>query len=259
LRILDLRYDETPALKEYRSDEDDSMNLVLLEHGDFIDEDHVQLLGRKLEYVRTVHRARVGDALQVGIVGGKIGRGRIDRIDGEALEMTIRLEMDPPKPLPLHLVLALPRPKVLNRTVAAAVSMGIREIDLINSWRVEKAYWKSPRLSESNLRTQAMLGLEQAGDTMLPAIRLHRLFTPFVREELSRGIEGQLALLAHPGTAVECPRNVAKPVVLAIGPEGGFIDREVATFREIGFETVSLGQRILRVETALACLVGKLF
>ena len=66
-------------------------------------------------------------------------------------------------------------------------------------------------------------------------------------------------MLAHPGTEATAPRSVTKPVVLAIGPEGGFIDREVNTFRDIGFTEVSLGPRILRVETALAFLVGRLF
>ena len=106
---------------------------------------------------------------------------------------------------------------------------------------------------------QYILGLEQAGDTILPAIRLHRLFKPFLREELPKSIGDKLALLAHPRGAMEAPRNVRQPVVLAIGPEGGFIEQEIQTFREIGFTAVSLGPRILRVETAIACLIGRLF
>ncbi len=137
--------------------------------------------------------------------------------------------------------------------------MGIPEIDLINSWRVDKSYWMSPLVSEQNLRMQCILGLEQAGDTILPAIRLQRLFAPFVREELPHIIKGRLALLAHPGGQVAAPRDVAGPVVLAIGPEGGFIEREVNTFRDAGFTAVNLGPRILRVETAFASLIGRLF
>lgn len=232
------------------------MNLVLLDAADFTDENHVRLTGRRLEYVTKIHRAMAGDNLRVGVLGGKIGWGHVQRIDKDAVEMTVRLEVEPPASLPLRLILALPRPKVLNRTIAAAVSMGIREIDLINAWRVEKAYWKSPKLSEENLRMQAILGLEQAGDTMLPTIRQHQLFVPFTRE---LQIEGRLALLADPGGERECPRAVTRPVVLAIGPEGGFIERELQTFRDLGFATVSLGRRVFRVETALAYLVGRLF
>jgi 16S rRNA (uracil1498-N3)-methyltransferase len=235
------------------------VNLLLLEADDFIDEHRVRLTGRRHLHVREVHGASGGDELRVGLVGGRIGRGHIERIDANALEMNVCLDHEPPEPLPLRLVLALPRPKVLNRIVAAAASMGIREIDLINSWRVDKSYWMSPLLSDQNLRLQCILGLEQAGDTILPAIHLHRLFTPFVREELPQVIPGRLSLLAHPGVPIASPRKVEVPVVLAIGPEGGFIEREVNTFRDIGFSAVNLGPRILRVETAFACLIGRLF
>ena len=234
------------------------MNYVLLEREDFVGENRVRLEGRRLLHVREVLGSTSGDELRVGVIGGRTGWGRVEHVDGDALVMDVRLENEPLEPLPLRLILALPRPKVLNRTIAAAASMGIREIDLINSWRVEKSYWKSPRMSAKNLRMQSILGLEQSGDTILPTIRLHRLFAPFVRKELSGEIAGKLALLAHPRGAIDAPRNVDRPVVLAIGPEGGFIERELETFQEIGFTAVSLGPRILRVETIIACLIGRL-
>jgi RsmE family RNA methyltransferase len=235
------------------------VNLVLLEDSDFIDGNRVRLCDeRRLLHIRKVHRAGVGDQLRVGRINGKVGTGHIEKSEDRALGLTVDLFKDPPAALPVRLILALPRPKVLNRTIAAAVSMGIREIDLINAWRVEKAYWQTPKLSEDNLRMQAIFGLEQSGDTILPTIRKHQLFVPFVREELPQRLSGGLALLAHPEGAAECPRNVNAPVVLAIGPEGGFIEREVGTFREIGFTPVSFGARILRVETALAFLIGRL-
>jgi RsmE family RNA methyltransferase len=241
---------------------DKAVNFILLEPEDFIEKDRVRIEGRRLDHIRGILGSVEGSELRIGVLNDRIGKGRVERIDNDALEMSVSLDTEPPKPLPLRLILALPRPKVLNRTIAAAASMGIRKIDLINSWRVEKSYWDSPRLLESNLRMQCMLGLEQAGDTVLPTIRLHRLFTPFVRGELRdsiTAIKDCRALLAHPGADIAAPRNISEPAVLAIGPEGGFIEREVATFQEIGFASVNLGPRILRVETAIACLVGRLF
>jgi len=238
---------------------DKAVNFILLEREDFSGKDRVRIAGRRLEHIRRVLGSVEGTELRVGLLNDRIGKGQIERIDNDALEMSVTLESEPPPPLPLRLILALPRPKVLNRTIAAAASMGVRQIDLINSWRVEKSYWDSPRLLESNLRMQCILGLEQAGDTVLPVIRMHRLFTPFVRGELRESIVDHLALLAHPAADTPVPRNLSGPVVLAIGPEGGFIVREVETFQEIGFTPVNLGPRILRVETAVACLVGRLF
>ena len=235
------------------------MNLVLLEPRDFVSENRVRFSGRRLKHILEIHKANRGDELRVGVINGRIGLGLIEGIDDNSIEMSVRFLADPPPPLPVRVILALPRPKVLNRTIAAAVSMGIREIDIINAWRVEKAYWESPRLSEENLRQQSMAGLEQAGDTVLPIIRLQKLFTPFIRDELPQELEGKRALLAHPGGQNPAPRRATEPVVLAIGPEGGFIEREADTFRTIGFEHVNLGSRILRVETALAFLIGRLF
>ncbi|MFL6245226.1 MAG: 16S rRNA (uracil(1498)-N(3))-methyltransferase [Thermoanaerobaculia bacterium] len=235
------------------------MNLILLFAEDFVDDRRVVLTGRRLEHVTNVHRAAVGDALIVGVADGRIGRGEITRLDATALEMRVTLDADPPAPLPLTLVLALPRPKVLNRVIAGATSLGVKRIHLINAWRVEKSYWKSPRLSEENLLAQRILGLEQARDTTLPAISLHRFFRAFVEEELPAIARDSLALVAHPSATTECPRDVAQPVTLAVGPEGGFIEEEIASLQRAGFTPVALGPRILRVETAVASIIGRLF
>ena len=231
------------------------MNLILLFESDFTGGHRVRLAGRRLAHVTEVHRAAVGDSLVVGLLGGNIGTGTVTRLDREALEMDVAFEAEPPPPLPLTLILAVPRPKVLNRVIAGAASLGVKRIHLVNAWRVEKSYWKSPRLTEENLREQAILGLEQARDTVLPEITLHRLFRPFVESFTPCG----MALVAHPGAVAECPRDVKGSVTLAIGPEGGFIAAEVESFERTGFTPVSIGPRILRVETAVAALVARLF
>jgi 16S rRNA (uracil1498-N3)-methyltransferase len=227
------------------------MNLILLFEEDFIAEGEVRLTGRRLEHVRKVHRAAVGDTLVVGALQGRIGRGEVTRLDAEALEMRVTLEREPPAKLDVTLVLAVPRPKVLNRVLASATSLGVKRIFLINAWRVEKSYWKSPRLGEENLLLQRVLGLEQARDTVLPSIEMRRFFRPFVEDELPAIVEGTRALVPHPG-ASQPLMTIDEPVTFAIGPEGGFIAEEIASLERIGFETVSLGERILRVETAVA-------
>src|SRR5207253_8144694 len=160
------------------------MNLMLLFPEDFVSDTRARVEGRRLQEIR-----RIGsDELRVGVVNGRVGTAKV--VNGE---LEVHLDADPPPLLPLTLVLALPRPKVLNRVIASATSMGIKRIFLINAWRVEKSYWKSPRLSSENLRTQSILGLEQARDTVLPHIELRRFFRPFVEEELPALAAGSLA------------------------------------------------------------------
>lgn len=231
------------------------MNLILLFEDDFVSADTVRLTGRRRDHIREVHRAAIGDELVVGLAGGKIGRGIVVN---DALEMTVVLDQDPPSPPDIALVLALPRPKVMNRVIAAVASLGIKRLFLINSWRVDKSYWKTPRLSPDNIRRQAILGLEQARDTILPHIELRRLFRPFVEEELPVIAKGTTALVAHPYATDECPRNIAGPVTMAVGPEGGFIAQEIESLMRAGLRPVSLGPRILRVETVVAAIAGRL-
>jgi len=188
-----------------------------------------------------------------------MGSGRVMLLDSQCLELDLTLDQPPPPKLPLTLVLALPRPKVLNRVLASATSLGVARIYLINAWKVEKSYWKSPRMSEANLLEQRILGLEQARDTILPELHFRRLFRPFAEGELPGLTQDTLALVGHPGASTPCPRQVGGPATLAVGPEGGWIEAELASLQKAGFQPVDLGPRILRTETAVAALVGRLF
>lgn len=235
------------------------MNLLIVHPEDFVAERRVLLRDRRLAHVREVHRAVEGGCLRVGLLDGPMGTGTVLRMDAEVLELEVDLDQAAPAKLPLSLVLALPRPKVLNRVVAAAASLGVARIALVNAWKVEKSYWKSPRMEPANLRQQLILGLEQGRDTGLPELRVERLFRPFAEDVLPAWVKGATALVGHPGALAPCPRQLAGPCVLAIGPEGGWVDAELDSLRRAGFAEVELGPRILRVETALAALVGRLF
>ena len=221
------------------------MNLVLLAPDGTV-------APRQAEHIRRILGVREGDSIRVGILNGRIGNATVKHLD--PLDLDIVLDRDPPPPLPVTLVLALPRPKVLNRVIAGATSMGVKRIHIINAWRVEKSYWKSPRLAPENIHAQAVAGLEQAVDTVAPSISFHRLFRPFVEDELPSILGGTRAVVAHP---YDSPSVLTTPLTLAIGPEGGFISREIESLQRIGFEVVSFGSRILRVETALAALLGR--
>lgn len=236
------------------------MNLILLFHEDFIDgASRVRLQGRRLKHILEVHRARTGDLLCVGLINDKVGKGLVTLLNKNVLEMDVHFDQLPPAKLPLNLILALPRPKVLSRIIISASSMGVGCIWLINSQRVEKSFWQSPRLLEENLFKQLVLGLEQGKDTVLPRIIKKKFFKPFVEDEISDIIEGTRAYVAHPNTETPCPRAVEYQTTLAIGPEGGFIPYEIDKLTEYGFTPVHMGQRILRVESAIPALIGRMF
>lgn len=236
------------------------MNLILLEPNDFIDSSgRVRLSGRRHKHILEVHKARSGQRLSVGLINGKIGEGKVLEIGASTLEMEVSLKCNPPDPLPLTLVLALPRPQVIKRVLLCASSLGIKKIVLLNFFRVEKSLWQSSSLQDHAVREQLILGLEQAKDTVLPEVVLKNSFKKFAEDELPDMIRGSLPLVAHPGVSHTCPQNVKKPVTLLIGPEGGLIDYELDKLVQLGFKAVDLGARILRVESVVPFIVGKLF
>lgn len=236
------------------------MNLILLFDDDFVaGTSIVRLQGRRLRHVLEVHRASPGDELCVGLSGGLMGHGLVNFLDEQVLEMDVRLDREPPPPLPVTLILALPRPKVLRRVLSSVSAMGIKKIILLNSFRVEKSFWQSPLLEEENIRRQLILGLEQARDTVMPKVLIKPRFKPFVEDELPDLTKETLAVVAHPSASAPCPCSVSQPATVAIGPEGGFIPYEVEKLVSCGFQAVNLGERILGVETAVPFIISKLF
>jgi RsmE family RNA methyltransferase len=235
------------------------MNLLLLEEADFIAADRVILRDRRLIHMQEVHRSQVGDSLRVGRINGLMGSAELLRLDAGEAELRISLDQSPPAKLPLTLVLALPRPKMLRRVFQTVATMGVSKVILVNSYRVEKSFWQTPFLEPEAIREQLILGLEQARDTVLPEIIIEKRFKPFVEDRLPAISDGTLGLVGHPGNYPPCPRALSEPVTLAIGPEGGWIPYEIDLLAQSGLQPVQLGERILRVETAVTALLARLF
>lgn len=234
------------------------MNLILLDPADFVAEGRVILRDRRHAHVRQVHRAAVGDNLRVGLVGGRLGSGTILALDDAALELAVTLVDDPPPPLAITVVLALPRPHSLRKVLQQATAMGVKRFVCFRCARVEPSFFTASAARPPGLDEELRLGLEQARDTVLPRVEVHpQPFHRFLAEVWPTLPEGQV-LIAHPEPgAAACPRAVAGPVTLVVGPEGGFIPAEAARLRELG-SLIELGPRILRVETAVIALLARL-
>lgn len=235
------------------------MNLALLFEEDFVDADRAILRGRRLTHLQSILRVTAGDSIPVGRADGNMGMGEVLRLTDTEAELRVTLDQTPPVPLPLTLILAMPRPKMFRRILQTCAALGVKDIWLINSYKVEKSFWQTPWLSEDQVRENLALGLEQAKDTVVPRVQIRKLFKPFVEDEMPALIEGRQALVAHPGTRTPCPVHLDHPALLCIGPEGGFTPYEVEKLEEAGCRGVHLGPRILRMETAVPVLVSRLF
>jgi 16S rRNA (uracil1498-N3)-methyltransferase len=232
------------------------MNRILLEPNE-ITGDIAIVHGRRARHVIDVLDAQPGDELRVGVLGGARGSARLTCRETDSVTLELRLFEDPPAPFPVTLILALPRPRVVRRVLVDVAAVGIKCIHLIGARTVEKSYWDSPLLTDSAIHEHLILGLEQGGDTVLPTIECHRRFKPFVEDRLPDLVANKRRLVAHPGPVLDCPRAVDGEVALAVGPDRGFTDYEIGRLSQAGFEQVSLGSRTLRVESAVAMLLGR--
>ena len=235
------------------------MNLLLFTAADRLDDQRIRVTGRRLQHLRQVLGAVIGDELRVGELNGLTGLGRVLDVSAQQAILSVELRESPPAKLPLCLVLALPRPKMLRRILRSVAELGVAELHLIHSYRVEKSYWQTPVLQQEALHGYLLQGLEQSRDTVLPIVTCHRRFKPFAEDTLPAMASTRQSLLAHPGDFPSCPRDLQRDTLLVIGPEGGFIPYEVEKLEHAGCQPVSLGARILRVETAVTALLGRLF
>ncbi|MCH8543202.1 MAG: 16S rRNA (uracil(1498)-N(3))-methyltransferase [Alcanivorax sp.] len=235
------------------------MNLLLLTPRDHLHDDQWRIADRRARHMRQILALQPGDWLAAGILNGDMGRAECLHDDGTAITVQFTPEESPPPPLPLTLILGLPRPKMLKRILIDATSLGVKRIVLLNSYKVDKSYWQTPELKNELLLHKLLLGLEQARDTVLPDLILARRFRPFMEDDLPSLCADSHCLIGHPGApALSIPATLSDPVTLAIGPEGGWTPYESEMFMAAGFTGFSLGRRVLRVETAVPTLISRI-
>jgi len=238
------------------------MNLILCEPGEVGAHGIVTLTGVRAAHVHGVLRARPGDTVRIGVVDGARGRGEILALDEDRIVLRADLEATAPDVPKVDLLLALPRPKVLRRLWAQLAALGVGRIVLTNAARVERHYFDTHVVEASTYRPLLIEGLQQAADTRLPRVSIHRQFRILVEDELDALSGGAARLVAHPGghpSLLEVAReSPGQRVLLAIGPEGGWNEFELDLLTRHGFRIVSMGPRILRTDTACIALLALL-
>lgn len=235
------------------------MNLIVMTAKDYIADHTVKLKDQRFLQIRDIHQSQAGNTVRVGQLNGLMGEGVIESIDDGSVTLRVTLNQQPPEKLPLTIILALPRPKMLKRIFRSLAELGVAKLIVINSYKVEKSFWNSPALAAEKVQEYLISGLQQSKDTVLPEVSFKKLFKPFVEDELPGIINQTTALVAHPGSANPCPHQLDTPITLAIGPEGGFTPYEVEKLVAAGCTEIHLGKRILRVENAITSLTAKLY
>ena len=236
------------------------MNLIILERSEIGDAGEVTLSGTRAAHLANVLHVAPGHQVRIGILDGPRGVGLVQSIENGTIGLRCSLEATiPPRPS-VDLLLAVPRPKVMRRLWAQIAALGVGQIILTNAERVERNYFDTHILAPDAFRPLLIEGLQQARDTRLPLVSVHRQFRVLVEDELDGRFERGLRLVADPAAARSADAVVGERreerALLAIGPEGGWNAFEIGLLEAHGFQPVGMGARTLRTDTACVALLA---
>ena len=206
------------------------MNLLLLEAGEARNE--VTLDGVRGRHLRHVLHVEPGQQVRVGVIDGPRGTATVESIEGETVTLHCAFEADPPPVPAVDLLLALPRPKVMRRLWAQIAAMGVGQIILTNAERVERNYFDTHVLTPDCYRPLLVEGLQQARDTRLPRVSIHRQFKVLVEDELDRLFPAGLRLVADPAASTSAA-SVAPRAHGRTRPAGGRARRRLERVRNV--------------------------
>jgi RsmE family RNA methyltransferase len=238
------------------------LNLLILAAAEVDRAGVVELSGARAVHLNRVLGVSVGQTVRVGLLDGPQGTGTVRRLSDTVVELGCVFDRDPPPRPRVDLLLALPRPKVMRRLWAQLAALGVGQIILTNAERVERNYFDTNVLAPEVYRPLLIEGLQQARDTWLPQVSIHRQFKVLVEDDLDGLFAGGVRLVADPahstpaGAACDGARAGGERVLVAVGPEGGWNAFEIALLESHGFESISLGARTLRSDTACVALIA---
>ncbi len=215
----------------------------------------VQLIGQEAQHLGRVMRAKPGDEVIVFDGCGAEFRAEVLALGRREVELAIveRIEVDRELPRSLTLAVAMPKGDRQKWLIEKAVELGVARVVPLTT---QRGVAQPTPSTIQRLQRSVVEASKQCGRNRLLCINGPATLSDVIETAASEKASGWLA---HPGAAAHQADHDASPCWIAIGPEGGFTDQEVASAAEADWTIVGLGPRILRVETAavlLTCLLG---
>ena len=205
-----------------------------------------------------VLRHRPGDLIAFFDGRGGCYRGKITTIDSRKkwFQVQITESRIVQQPAPLHLLVALPRNGKLDGIIQKAVELGVTMITPLVTARsaVRLDTERKLKTREGHWHKIAVSSIKQCGNPYLPEINRQKKINELDFHKNREPSTKQIVF--HPNNKnsiflqeLNFKRNDA--IALAFGPEGGFSPDEISLLSSLGFITSNLGERILRLETAV--------
>jgi 16S rRNA (uracil1498-N3)-methyltransferase len=214
---------------------------------DAVEGDRAYLLGRHAEHLSRVLRARVGQEFDVATPDG-VRRAKVASVSDERVEFELGASIESGATTDLTLLLAIFKFDRMESAIEKCTELGVTQIVPVVARRTEPHLASAAEKRVERWRRIAIQAAEQSrrqspAEITTPVKLKNALDREGVRIALAES-EEQIMLAdvvdAHP----------TEPATLAVGPEGGWTDDELKLFAKKGWLSASLGETILRAETA---------
>lgn len=215
--------------------------------------DRIVLEGSEARHLAVVMRAHTGQHVTLFDGSGRECVAEVAAVSSKRVELSVVSveSIDREAAVDITLGAALPKGDRQRWLIEKLVELGVREfVPLLTQRSVARPVAKAV----ARLERTVIEASKQCGRNRLMTIGQPQPWDEFV----TAAPETAPRLLAHPGglAATSLALAAGGPHYLAIGPEGGFTDEEVQSALDRGWQTVDLGPRNLRVETAATLLVA---
>jgi 16S rRNA U1498 N3-methylase RsmE len=226
---------------------------------------------RTIHLLKVLHK-KTGDSFDAGVLGGSRGLGRIEsiRLDG-SVTYSLDLREQPSEHFPIRIAVGFPRPIQIKRLLRDLSNLGLEAVDLIGTELGEKSYRDTKLFTSGGAEAALIEGAVQARDTTIPALSVYDSLGSWLAERpwekpLTGNCDGSGSL--HIGTGINrFPLFIAldnvrpdgafsllsaygRAIVLAVGSERGWSDKERNELERASFVRLSMGSRAMRTETA---------
>jgi 16S rRNA (uracil1498-N3)-methyltransferase len=205
------------------------------------------LTGAHAEHLARVLRARVGQEFDIA-ADGEVRRGRVTSVSAERVEFELGDVVTGQAGVEITLVLAIFKFDRMEWAIEKCTELGVARIMPVIAHRTEKHLAAAAGKRVERWRRLARQASEQSRRSVAAEIDdPAKLKDVFAIEAAARIVLSESEKAATLNDAVASAEG---SVALAIGPEGGWSEREIESFRGAGWTSASLGNNILRAETA---------
>jgi 16S rRNA (uracil1498-N3)-methyltransferase len=207
------------------------------------------LLGAHAEHLSRVLRARVGQEFDI-VTGNKVCRGRITAIAPDRVELELGSEIPTPAPIQVTLVLSIFKFDRMEWAIEKCTELGVARIIPMIARRSEAHLAAAAAKRVERWQRIALQATEQSRRMSSPEI------SPPLKIKDAAALPGSLRIVLSETETEVTLKDVLQShrsdgaVILALGPEGGWTDEELKLFQEAGWISATLGDTILRAETA---------